>query len=132
LEPPLCVVSSWVIKRIYTILISNTINESSNLDICFYHCLIITLISHLKDLFNSLLIYIYIYIYRERERELTSMLFDPGPVGLFITLTPRSWDKTSTIWSCHPPWYPHLLSRLYHLGKRLHGIWRRRGNKSGV
>jgi hypothetical protein len=46
-------------KRIYTILISNTISGSSNLDICFYYCLILTLISHLKDLFNSLLHYIY-------------------------------------------------------------------------
>jgi len=62
-ESPLCLVFSWVIKRVYTILISNTISGSSNLDNCFYHCLILTLISHLKDLFNSLLTYIYIYIY---------------------------------------------------------------------
>jgi hypothetical protein len=50
LEPPLCVVSSWVI-RVYTILVWNTINGSSNLDNCFYHCLILISISHLKALF---------------------------------------------------------------------------------
>ena len=64
MEPPLCVVSSWIIKRVYIILIWNTICGSSNLDNCFYHCLILTLIflslSYLKDLFNSLLNYIYI------------------------------------------------------------------------
>ena len=51
MEPPLCVVSSWVI-RVYTILFWNTINGSSNLDTCFYHCLIITLIYHLKIFIN--------------------------------------------------------------------------------
>ena len=50
LEPPLCVVFSWVI-RVYTILVWITISRSSNLDICFYHCLILTLILHLKVLF---------------------------------------------------------------------------------
>ena len=50
LEPPLCVVSSWVI-RVYTILVWSTISGSSNLDSCFYHCLILTLILHLKVLF---------------------------------------------------------------------------------
>jgi len=39
----------------------NIINEFFNLDNCFYHCLILTLISHLKDLFVQLYIYIYIY-----------------------------------------------------------------------
>ena len=53
MEPPLCVVSSWVIKRVYIILIWNTISGSSNLDNCFYHCLIFTLMLHLKVLFNS-------------------------------------------------------------------------------
>jgi len=60
LEPSLCVVSSWVKKKDYTILIFNTISGSSNLDNCLYHCLILTLISHLKVLFNSLFYYIYI------------------------------------------------------------------------
>jgi len=36
LEPSLCVVSSLLIKRFYTILISNTISGSSNIDNCFY------------------------------------------------------------------------------------------------
>jgi len=51
LEPPLCVVSSWII-RVYTILVWNTISGSSNLDICYYHCLILTLIFYLKLLIN--------------------------------------------------------------------------------
>jgi hypothetical protein len=53
LEPPLCMVSSWVIKRVYIILIWNTISGSSNLDNCFDHCLIFILILHLKVHFNS-------------------------------------------------------------------------------
>jgi len=53
LEPPLCVVSSWAIKKIYIILIWNIISGSSNLDNCFYYCLIFTLILHLEILFNS-------------------------------------------------------------------------------
>ena len=52
MEPPLCVVSNWTI-RVYTILVWNTIRGSSNLDICFYHCLIFTFILHFKALFNS-------------------------------------------------------------------------------
>ena len=55
MEPSLCVVSSWVI-RVYTILVWNTISGSSNLDNCFYHCLILISISHLKSLFNLLLL----------------------------------------------------------------------------
>jgi hypothetical protein len=47
----LCVVSNWII-RVYTILVWNTISGSSNLDICCYHCLILTLIFHLKVLIN--------------------------------------------------------------------------------
>jgi len=50
LESSLCVVSSWI-KRVYTILVWNTISGSSNLDNCFYHCLILISISHLKALF---------------------------------------------------------------------------------
>ena len=60
MEPPLCVVSSWLIKRVYTILISNTISGSSNLDICFYYCWILTLILHLKVLFNLLLLLLFV------------------------------------------------------------------------
>jgi hypothetical protein len=62
LEPPLCVVSSWVIKRVYTILVWNTISGSSNLDICFYHCLILILIFHLKVLINFFFFIIFIII----------------------------------------------------------------------
>jgi len=61
LEPPLCVVSSWVIKRVYTILVWNTISGSSNIDICFYHCLIFILIFHLKVLINFFFFFFFFY-----------------------------------------------------------------------
>jgi hypothetical protein len=61
LEPPLCVVSNWII-RVYTILIWNTISGSSNLDICCYHCLILTLILHLKVLINFFFFFFFIII----------------------------------------------------------------------
>jgi hypothetical protein len=61
LEPPLCVVSNWI-KRVYTILVWNTISGSFNLDICCYHCLILTLIFHLKVLINFFFIIIFIII----------------------------------------------------------------------
>jgi hypothetical protein len=103
LEPPLCVVSSWVIKRVYTILISNTISGSSNLDNCFYHCLILILISHLKFLFNSLFYYIYIYIYIY----IICNLYSWPPCGSTLVLPGYllhwhscTWYKTSTLWSC--------------------------------
>ena len=57
----LCVVSSWII-RVYTILVWNTISRSSNLDICCYHCLILTLIFHLKVLINFFFFIIFIII----------------------------------------------------------------------
>jgi hypothetical protein len=61
LEPPLCVVSNWII-RVYIILVWNTISGSSNLDICCYHCLILTLIFHLKVLINVFFFFIFIII----------------------------------------------------------------------
>jgi hypothetical protein len=61
LEPPLCVVSNWII-RVYTILVWNTISGSSNLDICCYHCLIFTLIFHLKVLINFFFFFFIIII----------------------------------------------------------------------
>jgi len=61
LEPPLCVVSNWI-KRVYTILVWNTISGSSNLDICCYYCWILTLILHLKVLINFLFFLIFIII----------------------------------------------------------------------
>ena len=61
MEPPLCVVSN-LIKRVYTILVWNTISGSSNLDICCYHCLILTLIFHLKVLINFFFFFIFIII----------------------------------------------------------------------
>ena len=61
MEPPLCVVSNWI-KRVYTILVWNTISGSSNLGICCYHCLILTLIFHLKVLINFFFFFIFIII----------------------------------------------------------------------
>jgi len=61
LEPPLCVVSNWII-RVYTILVWNTISGSSNLDICCYHCLILTLILQLKVLINFFFFFFIIFI----------------------------------------------------------------------
>jgi len=54
------VVSNWI-KRVYTILVWNTISGSSNLDICCYHCLILTLIFHLK-VFINFFFFIFIII----------------------------------------------------------------------
>ena len=61
MEPPLCVVSSWII-RVYIILVWNTISGSSNLDTCFYHCLILTLIFHIKILINFFFFFFFIVI----------------------------------------------------------------------
>jgi len=57
----LCVVSNWII-RVYTILVWNTISGSSNLDICCYHCLILTLIFHLKVIINFFFFFIFIIV----------------------------------------------------------------------
>jgi len=61
LEPSLCVVSNWIL-RVYTILVWYTINGSSNLDICFYHCLILILIFHLKVLINFFFFFFFFFI----------------------------------------------------------------------
>jgi len=62
LEPPLCVVSNWII-RVYTILVWNTISGSSNVDICCYHCLILTLIFHLKILINFFFFFFFFFFF---------------------------------------------------------------------
>jgi len=81
---------------VYTLLISNAISGSPNLSNCFYHCLILILISHLKDLFNSLLKYYIIYnLYSCPSCGSTTVL--PGYLLLWHSCT---WDKTSTLWSC--------------------------------
>ena len=61
MEPSLCVVSNWILK-VYTILVWNTISGSSNLDIYFYHCLILILIFHLKVLINLFFFFYFITI----------------------------------------------------------------------
>ena len=60
MEPPLCVVSSWVI-RVYVILVWNTISGSSNLDTCFYYCLILILIFHIK-IFINFFLFLFFFI----------------------------------------------------------------------
>ena len=61
MKPPLCVVSSWVI-RVYNILVWNTFSGSFNLDICFYNCLILLLIFHLKVLINFFFFFFIIVV----------------------------------------------------------------------
>ena len=61
MEPPLCVVSNWVI-RVYILLVWSIISGSSNLDICCYHCLILTLIFNLKVLINFFLFFFFFFI----------------------------------------------------------------------
>jgi len=63
LEPPLCVVSSLVIIRVYTILVWNAISGSSNLNNCFYHCLIFRSISHLKALFIITIVVVILLLF---------------------------------------------------------------------
>ena len=61
MEPPLRVVFNWII-RVYTILVWHTISGSSNLDICFYHCLILTLNFRLKVLINFFFFFFFYFI----------------------------------------------------------------------
>ena len=94
MEPPLCVVFSWLIKRVYTILISNTINGSSNLDNCFYLWLILTLITSQK--FSSTPFYLlFIILYSSPPCGSTPVL----PCYLLLRHS-CTWDKTSIFWSC--------------------------------
>jgi len=101
LEPPLCVVSSWVIIRVYTILVWNTISGSSNLDNCCYHYLILISISHLKALFIIIVVVVVIVVvvnynlYNKPPCGSTPVL--PGYLLLRHSCT---WEKTSIFWSC--------------------------------
>ena len=86
----------WVI-RVYTILVWNTISGSSNLDNCFYHYLILISISHLKALFNLLLLLLLFIIYIVnlpvvRPRYCRVIYY-------FDTLT--LGRKHQLFWSCH-------------------------------
>ena len=54
-------VSNWII-RVYTILVWNTISGSSNLDIYFYNCLMLTLIFHLKVLINFFFVVVVVVV----------------------------------------------------------------------
>ena len=94
MEPSLCVVSSWVIKRVYIILIWNTISRSSNLDNCFYHCLVFTLILHLKVILKSSSSSFIIYI-------VNLLMVRPRFCRVIYYFdTPTLVEKTSIFWSC--------------------------------
>jgi hypothetical protein len=90
LEPPLCVVSNCIIK-VYTILVWNTISGSSNLDICCYHCLILTLIFHLKVLINFFFLFIFIIIIINSIIDIiittTTITITIGIIIIIITIT---------------------------------------------
>ena len=86
---------SWII-RVYIIPVWNTISRSSNLDIYFYHCLILILIFHLKVLINFFFIFfiVVVVVVVVVVVLLLSIIYtinllwsDPGLVGLFITST---------------------------------------------
>jgi len=85
MEPFLCVVSSWdLIKRVYTILVWNTISGFSNIDICCYHCLILMLIFHLKVLINF---FFFIFI----------IIIINSIIGISIIITTTTTTTTITI-----------------------------------
>jgi hypothetical protein len=114
LEPPLCVVSSSII-RVYVILVWNTISGSSNLDNCFYHCLILISISHLKALFIIIIsititititiitIIIVVVVVVVVYNLYNSPPCDSTPVlpGYLLLRHSCTWKKTSIFWSCH-------------------------------
>jgi hypothetical protein len=121
LKPPLCVISSWLIKRVYTILIFNTISRSSNLDNCFYLWLILTSISHLKSslqlLFHLLFIILYssppcvwprscrvIYYFDTPILKIRHQSFDRVTCQrIFSSLTSTSYTTTTCIISHQQP-----------------------------
>ena len=91
MEPPLCVVSSWLKKRVYTILISITISGSSNLDNCFYHINITS-----QKFYSTPFHLLFIILYSSPPCGSTPVL--PSYLLLQHSCT---WDKTSIFWSCH-------------------------------
>jgi hypothetical protein len=95
LEPPLCVVSIWVIKRVYTILVWNTISGSSNLDICCYHCLILTLILHLEVLINFFFI-IFIIVIINSIIGIIIIIIITITITIFTTTTITTTTNTTT------------------------------------
>jgi len=92
LEPSLCVVSNWII-RVYTIHVWNTISGSSNLDICCYHCLIVTLIFHLKVLVNFFFFLIFIIII---INSIIGIIILITTITITITITIISITTTTT------------------------------------
>ena len=56
------IITNIIIILVYIILVWHIISEPSNLDIYCYHCLIITLIFHLKVLINFFIIIIIIIV----------------------------------------------------------------------
>jgi hypothetical protein len=96
LEPSLCVVFNWII-RVYTILVWNTISGSSNLDICCYHCLILTLIFHLKVLINFFFIIFIIIIINSIIGIIIITTTITITITIFTTTTTTTTTTTSII-----------------------------------
>ena len=92
MEPPLCVVSNWI-KKVYTILVWNTISGSCNLDICCYHCLILTLIFHLKVLINFFFFFIFIIII---INSISGIIIIITTITITITTTTTTITTTTT------------------------------------
>ena len=108
MEPPLCVVSSWLKKRVYTILISITISGSSNLDNCFYHINITS-----QKFYSTPFHLLFIILYSSPQCDSTLDLPD-----YLLLRHSCTWDKTSIFWSCyltlHVYWTTNQKERRMH------------------
>jgi hypothetical protein len=74
-------------KKVYTILVWNTISGSSNLDIYCYHCLVFTLIFHLKVLINFFFIIFIIIIINSIIGVIIIITTTTITITIFIILT---------------------------------------------
>jgi len=101
LEPPLCVVFNWVIKRVYIIFIWNTISGSSNIDIClllFNPYINITFQNSLQLLFCYYYLQIFLFICNLYNSPLCGST--PVLPGYLLLRHSCTWEKTSIFWSC--------------------------------
>ena len=101
MEPPLCVVFNWVIKRVYIIFIWNTISGSSNLDIClllFNPYINITFQNSLQLLFCYYYLQIFLFICNLYNSPLCGST--PVLPGYLLLRHSCTWEKTSIFWSC--------------------------------
>ena len=101
MEPPLCVVFNWVIKRVYIIFIWNTVSGSSNLDIClllFNPYINITFQNSLQLLFCYYYLQIFLFICNLYNSPLCGST--PVLPGYLLLRHSCTWEKTSIFWSC--------------------------------